>query len=73
MHYALCTMWASMGVNQYTNWYGVYLVATLDAILYENNIIDKCSSQFVLLSLTNLVNSVPSTLLVDLTCPFLWG
>jgi hypothetical protein len=45
-------------------------VATLYAILYENNIVDKCSSQFVLFSLTNLVNIIPSTLLIDLACPF---
>jgi hypothetical protein len=51
------------GCNPYTNWYGVYLVAILYAILYENNIIDKFSSQFVLFLLTNLVNSVLSTFL----------
>jgi hypothetical protein len=38
--------------------------------LYENNIVDRCSSQFVLLSLINLVNSVLSTLLIDLAYPF---
>jgi hypothetical protein len=43
----------------------------LYAIIYENNTMDRCSSQFVLLSLTNLVNNVPSTLLVDLAYPFL--
>jgi hypothetical protein len=32
------------GCNPYTNWYGVYHVATLYAILYENNTVDKCSS-----------------------------
>jgi hypothetical protein len=30
--------------NPYTNWYNVYLVIILYAILYENNIIDKCLS-----------------------------
>ncbi len=49
---------------------GVYIVVTLYAILYENNTIDICSSQFVLLSLINLVNNVPTTLLVDLAYPF---
>jgi len=58
------------GCNTYTNWYGVYLVATLYTILYENNTIDKCSSQFALCTLTNLVNNVPNTLLVDLAYPF---
>jgi len=61
------------GCNPYTNWYGVYHVATLYADLYENNIVDKCSSQFVLFSLINLVNSIPSTLLVDWACPFPLG
>jgi hypothetical protein len=45
----------------------------LYANLYENNIVDKYSSQSVLFSLINLVNSVPSTLLVDSTYPFPWG
>ncbi len=58
------------GCNPYTNWQGLYHVITLYAIFYENNIVDKCSSQFVLFSLTNLVNSVPGTLLVDLAYPF---
>jgi hypothetical protein len=65
-----------MGINGYNphiNWYGVYLIATLYATLYENNIVDKCSSQFVRFALTSLVNSAPSTLLVDSACPFLWG
>jgi len=44
----------------------VYLVATLYVVLYENNIVDKRLSQYVLLSITNLVNKVPSTLLIDL-------
>jgi hypothetical protein len=52
------------GCNPCTNWYCVYLIVTLYAIMYEN-IIDRCSSQFVLLSLINLVNNVLSTLLVD--------
>ncbi len=59
------------GCNSYTNWYGVYSIVNLYAIIYENNTMDRCSSQFVLLSLTNLVNNVPSTLLVDLAYPFL--
>jgi hypothetical protein len=42
----------------------------LYVVLYENNIVDICSSQSILFSLTNLVNSVPSTLLVDLAYPF---
>jgi hypothetical protein len=42
----------------------------LYVVLYENNFVDKCSSQFILFSLTNLVNNVPSTLLIDLACPF---
>ncbi len=58
------------GCNPYTNWYGGYLVVTLYVVLYENNIVDICSSQSILFSLTNLVNSVPSTLLVDLAYPF---
>jgi hypothetical protein len=41
--------------------------------LYENNNVDKCSSQFVLFSLTNLVNNVWNNLLIDLTYPFPWG
>jgi hypothetical protein len=41
--------------------------------LYENSIVDRCSSQFVLLSLINLVNSVLGTLLIDLAYPFPWG
>jgi hypothetical protein len=61
------------GCNPYANWYGVYLIATFYAILYENNTIDRHSSQFVLLSLTNLVERVPSTLLIDSTCPFPCG
>jgi hypothetical protein len=61
------------GCNSYINWYGVYHVAILSAILYENNNVDMCSSQFGLFSLTNLVNIVPSTLLVDSTYPFPWG
>ncbi len=61
------------GCNPYTNWYGVYLVAILYVIMYENNIVNKCSSQYVLFLLINLVNNVPSTLLVDLTYPFPWG
>jgi len=32
------------GCNPYTNWYGVYPIATLYAILYENNTLDRCSS-----------------------------
>jgi len=60
------------GCNPYTNWYGVYPIAILYAFLYENNIVDKCSSQFNLFSQTNLVNNVPSTLLVDLAYPFPW-
>jgi hypothetical protein len=55
------------GCNSYTNSYGVYI---LYAVLYENNTVDRCSSQFVLFSLTNLIKSVPSTLLVDLAYPF---
>jgi hypothetical protein len=35
----------------------------LYAILYENNIINKFSSQYILFSLINLVNNVPITLL----------
>jgi hypothetical protein len=58
------------GCNLYTNYYGVYLVVTLHAILYENNTIDIWSSQYVLFSLTNLVKNVPSTLLVDLAFLF---
>jgi hypothetical protein len=58
------------GCNLYINWYGVYHVIILYVVLYENNIIDRCSSQSILFSLTNLVNSVPSTLLIDLACPF---
>jgi len=58
------------GCNPYTNWYGVYPVATLYVVLYENNIVDRCSSQSVLFSLINLVKSVPSTFLVDSTYPF---
>jgi hypothetical protein len=58
------------GCHPYTNWYGVYPIATLFVVLYENNIVDKCWSQSVLFSLTNLVKNVPSTLLVDSTCPF---
>jgi len=61
------------GCNPYTNWYGVYLVTTLSVVLYENNTIDKCSSQSILFSLTNLVKNVPSTLLVDSAYPFPWG
>jgi hypothetical protein len=56
-------------MKSYANWYGVYLVATLYTILYENNIVDKCSSQYVLFSLINLVNKILSTLLVDSTYP----
>jgi hypothetical protein len=59
------------GCNPYINWYGVYPIAILYVILYENNIVNRCSSQSILFSLTNLVNSVSSTLLVDLACPFL--
>jgi hypothetical protein len=44
----------------------VYTLLLFYVQLYENNTLDKCSSQFVLFSLTNLVNSVLSTLLVDL-------
>jgi hypothetical protein len=44
------------GCNPHVNWYGVYPVATLYVILYENNIVDRCSSQSVLFTLTNLVN-----------------
>jgi ABC-type methionine transport system permease subunit len=58
------------GYNPYTNWYGVYLVVIMYAILYENNIVDRYSFQSVLFSLINLVNSVPSILLVDSTYPF---
>ncbi len=61
------------GCNPYSNWYNVYHVVTLYAILYENNNVDKCSSQFVLFSLTNLVNNVWNNLLIDLTYPFPWG
>ncbi len=61
------------GCNPYTNWYGVYPIVTLYVVLYENNTINKCSSQYVLFSLTNLVNSVPNTLLVHLAYPFPWG
>ncbi len=61
------------GCNPYTNWYGVYPIATLYVVLYENSIVDRCSSQFVLLSLINLVNSVLGTLLIDLAYPFPWG
>jgi hypothetical protein len=32
------------GCNPYTNWYGVYPVATLYVVLYENNAIGRCSS-----------------------------
>jgi len=65
------------GCNPYTNWYGVYHVTTLYGVylvvtMYENNIINKCSSQFVLFSLINLVKKVPSTLLVDSAYPFPW-
>ncbi len=49
------------GCNPYTNWYGVYLVATLYAILYENNTIDRCSS-----------NLFYFHWLTWSTCPFLW-
>jgi hypothetical protein len=59
------------GCNLYINWYGVYPVAPLHAILYENNIVDKCSSQFVIFSFNNLVNNVRNNLLVDLVYPFL--
>jgi hypothetical protein len=59
------------GCNQYTNWYGVYPVVTLYVILYENNTVNRCSSQFDLFSLTNLINNVPSTLLIDLAYPYL--
>jgi hypothetical protein len=59
--------------NPYTNWYGVYPVATLYVILYENNIVEKCSSQFILFSLTNLINKVPSIMLVYSANPFFWG
>jgi hypothetical protein len=65
-----------MGINEcnpYTNWYRVYPIATLYEVLYENNIVDRCSSQSVLFSLTNLVNNVPSTLLINLACPFPLG
>ncbi len=48
-------------------------VATLYVILYENNIVNICSPQYVIFSLTNLVNNVPSNLLVDSICPFPWG
>jgi hypothetical protein len=58
------------GCNPYTNWYVVYLVATLYVVLYENNIVDIWSSQYVLFSLINLVKNVPNTLLLDLTHPF---
>jgi hypothetical protein len=44
----------------------------LYVVLYENNTINRCSSQSILFSLTNLVNNVPSTLLVDLAYPFPW-
>jgi len=50
----------------------VYTLLLLCIVLYENNTIDKCSSQFVLFSLTNLVNSVPNALLIDLAYPFPW-
>jgi hypothetical protein len=43
---------------------------TMYAILYENNNVDRCSSQSILFSLTNLVNNIPNTLLVDLAYPF---
>jgi len=61
------------GCNPYTNWYGVYPLATLYTVMYENNTMDRCSSQSVLFSLTNLVKSVPSLLLVDSSWPFPWG
>jgi hypothetical protein len=32
------------GCNPYTNWYGVYPIVTLYAVMYENNIVDKSSS-----------------------------
>ncbi len=60
------------GSNPYTNWYGVYFIVILYVVLYENNTINRCSSQSILFSLTNLVNNVPSTLLVDLAYPFPW-
>jgi hypothetical protein len=60
------------GCNPYINWYGVYPIVILYAILYENNIMDKCSSQSILFSLINLVNSVQSTLSIDSTYPFPW-
>ncbi len=52
-----------IGCNPYIDWYGVYFVVILYAILYENNIINKFSSQYILFSLINLVNNVPITLL----------
>ncbi len=58
------------GCNPYTNWYGAYPIVTMYAILYENNNVDRCSSQSILFSLTNLVNNIPNTLLVDLAYPF---
>ncbi len=54
------------GCNPYTNWYGVYHVATLYTFLYEINTINKCSSQSIIFSPTNLVNNVLDTLLEDL-------
>jgi len=63
----------SNGCNPYTSWNGVWLVPTLYAIRYENKIVDKCSSQSFLFSLTNFVSKVWKTLFIDLTCPFsLW-
>jgi hypothetical protein len=62
------------GCNPYTNWYDVYPVNILYTTLYENNIIvHMYSSQFILFSLTNLVNKIPRTLLIDSAYPISWG
>jgi hypothetical protein len=58
------------GCNPYTNWYGVYLVAILYVVLYEITLWADVHPN-LLYSLTNLVENLPSTLLVDLAYPFL--
>jgi hypothetical protein len=64
-------MWASMDVIHILIDMVYTLFVTLYAIMYENYIVDICSSLSILFSLTNLFKSAPSTFLVDSAYPFL--
>ncbi len=59
--------------NPYTNWKGVWPILTLLVVQYENKIVNTCSSQPFLFSLTTLVSKVPKTLFVYLAYPFPCG